>query len=345
MRVTLKDIAERYGVTKMTISMALRNHPRIPEKRRKEIKQLAEAMGYTPDPFLSGLAKYRHPGKATMARGTIAWLNHWRHPALLRGFKEFDNYFGAAKQAAERLGYQLEEVFWPADCTARTVEGKLLELGVLGLLIPPHPEDVSWKDFSWSRFSLIRFGLSVRQPDSNLVTADQHRAIIIGMRRIYELGYRRIGLVVNGLHDRTIGGNFTGGFQSAQRLLNLEPRIPPMDLEMQPPPEGPRRYKAALGGWMQKYQPDAILTEYGEVVSFLKELGYRVPQDVALAGTTVYDVPLEAGIDQRPRAIGRIAAEMLIKQITLKELGEPAEPCRILVESRWRDGASLPDRT
>lgn len=344
MRITLKDIAERCGVTKMTVSMALRNSPSIPEKRRNEIQQLAKAMGYAPDPFLAGLAKYRFPRDTARTHGTIAWLNHWQHPALLRGFREFDIYFQAAKRAAKRLGYQLEEVLWAADCPAKDVETRLLERGVLGLLIPPHPGDVRWEDFDWSRFSLIRFGLSVRQPDSNLVTADQHRAILMAVRNIHGHGYRRIGLVVNGVHECTIGGNFTGGFQSAQRLLNLEPRIPPMDMELQPVPRGAARYKAALAGWMRRYRPDAILTAYGEVISFLKELGYRVPEDVAMAGTTVYDIPLDAGIDQHPEAIGRIAAEMLIKQITLKELGEPADPCRILVESRWRDGASLPPR-
>jgi LacI family transcriptional regulator len=95
---------------------------------------------------------------------------------------------------------------------------------------------------------------------------------------------------------------------------------------------------------LKKNQPDAVLTTDSEIPGMIKELGYRIPKDIAVAGTTIYDIPVDAGIDQHPEAIGRIAVEMLVKQINVSERGEPADPCRILVESRWHDGKSLPRR-
>jgi len=65
---------------------------------------------------------------------------------------------------------------------------------------------------------------------------------------------------------------------------------------------------------------------------------------VAVASTSPYDITVDAGIDQCPSVIGQVAAEMLIKQISLNERGAPADPCRILVECRWKDGRSLPPR-
>ncbi|MEA4852934.1 MAG: LacI family DNA-binding transcriptional regulator [Christensenella sp.] len=47
--VTLKDIAERAGTSINTVSKALRNHPQISEKKKKEILQLAEEMHYIPN--------------------------------------------------------------------------------------------------------------------------------------------------------------------------------------------------------------------------------------------------------------------------------------------------------
>jgi DNA-binding LacI/PurR family transcriptional regulator len=76
----------------------------------------------------------------------------------------------------------------------------------------------------------------------------------------------------------------------------------------------------------------------------LRELGFKIPRDVAVASTSPYDISVDTGIDQCPHAIGQIAAEMLIKQISLHERGEPADPCRILVECRWLAGKSLPPR-
>ena len=44
----MKQIAEVAGVHPTTVSMALRNHPRIPESTRNQLKKLAEKMGYVP---------------------------------------------------------------------------------------------------------------------------------------------------------------------------------------------------------------------------------------------------------------------------------------------------------
>ncbi|HEX7469541.1 MAG TPA: helix-turn-helix domain-containing protein, partial [Verrucomicrobiae bacterium] len=55
-RVTVYDIAEKLGVSHSTISLALRNHPGISEKRREQVKKAAKEMGYVPDPHLAALA-------------------------------------------------------------------------------------------------------------------------------------------------------------------------------------------------------------------------------------------------------------------------------------------------
>lgn len=345
MRVTLKDIADRYGVTKAAISLALRNSPRISKRHRDEIQSLAREMGYVSDPFLSALAKYRHEKKVMKAQGKIAWLNHWPSLERLRSYQEFDKYFKAAKKAAKPLGYDVEEFIWPASVPAKSIERMLQQRGILGLLVPPHPLDIDWEDFNWNLFSLIRFGMTVNRPDSNLVTADHQRAVVMAVQKIHDYGYKRIGFVLNEAHDRSMGGNYTGGFKWAQKLLKLNPAIPPINLDLQSASSESSQHTKILDKWVKRYLPDAILTVTTEVPAFLRELGYRIPHDVAVAGTSVYDISVDAGIDQHPAAIGRIAVEMLIKQISLNERGEPDDPCRILVESRWQDGKSLPPRS
>jgi DNA-binding LacI/PurR family transcriptional regulator len=74
----------------------------------------------------------------------------------------------------------------------------------------------------------------------------------------------------------------------------------------------------------------------------VRDLGLRIPDQIAVAGTSIYDVPAEAGINQNPETIGRIAVETLVAQIHVNDRGEPSAPCRILVESHWQDGKSLP---
>lgn len=340
-RVTLQDIATKVGVSKNTISLALRNSQRISLEVRKKIRDAAEAMGYVADPILQRLAIYRRQPNEGNFQSVIAWMNHWSRPEQLRSYHEFDQYWHGAKLAAKRLGYQLEEFVWSADFSAKQAEQMLLDRGALGLLIPPHKPETDWGDFDWSRFSLMRFGLSVRQIDSNLVTADHQRAMVMAIKKIHAYGYRRIGLIFNAAHDRSMGGNHYGGFVWAHKLLGIDHFIPPLDSEMKTP-ELAARTKRNLNAWMKKYQPDAIMTTAPESPVLLCELGYEIPDDVAVASSSPYDIVVDAGIDQCPKAIGQIAAEMLIKQITLNERGEPSDPCRILIESRWQDGESLP---
>src|SRR5882757_5000379 len=195
MRVTLKDIATKVGVSKVAVSMALRDSPRISQTLSDTIKRVAGEMGYAPDRFLKRLAEYRHAGVTSKFQGVIAWLNHWDKPERLRGYQAFEQYWRGAKLASKQLGYRLEEFIWPADCPAKHAEQMLLDRHVLGLLIPPHGVmEVEWADFDWSKFSLMRFGMSVPIPDSNLVTSDHQRAVVMAMRKIHEYGYERIGL-------------------------------------------------------------------------------------------------------------------------------------------------------
>jgi LacI family transcriptional regulator len=341
-RVTVYDIAEKLGVSHATVSLALRNHPSISEKRREQVRKMATQMGYAPDPHLAALAAYRRTNSPTKIQSAIAWINHWEQPEQLRKHREFDLYWRGATAAAQRFGYNLEEICWAPDYSPRRFEQILLARGIRGVLIPPHATPPAWGDFDWSRFSIIRFGLSVASPDSHLVTADQLRAVLMAVKKIAEYGYQRIGLVVPADSDRKLGGGFVGGFSSAGQSFHL-PVIPPLLTEEQVYAQNPEKARRQLSQWLKKHEADAILTTLPEIPALLRQLDYRIPEDIAVAGTAV-DVPVDAGIDQHSEAIGRIAVETLVTQINLNERGEPDDPYRVLVESRWRDGKSLPAR-
>ncbi|MBC8095463.1 MAG: LacI family DNA-binding transcriptional regulator [Akkermansiaceae bacterium] len=343
-RVTLRDVAKKIGVSHVTVSLALRNHPSIPPSRREQVRKMAEEMGYRPDPLLSSLSVYRSSKRPAKIQSSLAWLNHWEQPERLRRYKEFDAYWRGAAQASERFGYRLEDVRWTQDCSAQRFEKILLTRGVRGVLIPPHQKLPDWGDFDWNKFSLIRFGMSVPTPDSHLVTADHFRSILMAMGKIHGYGYARIGFVLPSDFDRHLGGNYSGGFYAAQKLFKIPHMVPPLMTVETDYRQRPDKAQRALHQWLIKERPDAVLTSVPEVPPMIRALGYRIPEDIAVAGTSAYDIPVDAGINQNPESIGRIAAEMLVGQINVNERGEPPAPCRILVESSWQDGQSLPFR-
>lgn len=71
-RVSLREVAAAAKVCVMTVSLALRDNPRISEATRARIKRLAAELGYHPDPELSRLMNHLRASRT--ARGNIAWL-------------------------------------------------------------------------------------------------------------------------------------------------------------------------------------------------------------------------------------------------------------------------------
>ena len=339
-RVSLRDIAKRIGVSHVTVSLALRDHPRISLVVRQKIRQAAEEMGYRPDPMLSALANYRKGKSTAPITATIAWINAWDDPAALRSHKEFDFYWKGAAATAEKFGYRLEEFQLGGHYKPQRLHQILATHNIRGLLLPPQRPHSDWGDFPWGEYSVVRFGRSLQNPRTHLVTADQVANTMLAFEEIRKRGYSRIGFVTDEVDLKQCGHLFEGGYLTAQRQVPESERLPVF--AMNKFPEAKR--KKALAAWLKKTKADAIFTNMAEVPRLLKSMGIRVPEDVALAVTTVLDTTVDAGINQQPEEIGRVGFLMLNSLINDGARGVPKIFRQILVEGSWVDGASLPDR-
>src|SRR5215217_2072631 len=139
-RVSLREIARQLGVSHVTVSLALRDSPQISAAMREKVKQLAEELGYRPDPMLSALSSYRLGKVEPSFRAVIGWINSWPEPEQLRAHEEFDAYWKGASTAAGKLGYQLEEFRVGKALSPARLHQILSTRGVQGLLLPPHAE-------------------------------------------------------------------------------------------------------------------------------------------------------------------------------------------------------------
>lgn len=337
-RVTLRDIAKELGVSHVTVSKALRNQSGASEELKKRIQQKADEMGYAPDPMLSALSHYRKTSKEKPVQAALAWINTWSSPQELRTHKEFNLYWEGAKASAQRFGYHLEE-FNLAEIPMRRLEGILKNRNIQGILMPSVGRTFGkeLEQFDWSSFATVRFGLTVPFPPTHFVTSAQMMNTMYSFERVHQLGYQRIGFVCEYWEKRF----FEVGYSWAQKKIPEQYRLPPLLMNADNDFD---QEQHQLKDWIVHNKPDAILTDNSEVPQMLKNLGYRIPEDIGLATTSVDDTPIDAGIDQRPFEIGRAAIRILTALIAERSFGLPECLNETLVEGQWVDGSMLPPR-
>lgn len=342
-RVTVRDIARQLGVSHTTVSMALRNSPQISTAMREKVRETATELGYQPDPMLSALAQYRLSNQEKPVQAALAWINPLKDPDALRKQKEFDRYWTGALDAAKQLGFSLEE-FRTADTSLQRMESIFKARNIRGIIIAGmlpvalHDHSADWHNFSWKDFATVRFGRKTTYPQAHFVTSAQTTNTIMAFSRMTERGYRRIGFVGEYTEARV----FLAGFLFAQQAISAADRVPPLLFyrEDLPRPEN----EIELKEWLEQNRPDAILTDRDYILVLLKNLDYRVPEDIGIATTSLHDTPINAGIDQNPEEIGRAAVHLLAAEINQNHFGIPAIRGETLIEGQWINGAMLPDR-
>jgi LacI family transcriptional regulator len=98
--------------------------------------------------------------------------------------------------------------------------------------------------------------------------------------------------------------------------------------------------------WYEKYKPEVILSKASFVLPIFKELGLRVPKDVAFVDLFLNEyLGQTAGVRQNHEAVGALAVELLAGQLQHNKFGVPEIPTTTSIGGTWFDGASCPKRS
>jgi LacI family transcriptional regulator len=328
---TLSDIAKAAGVSRMTVSLALRNHPAAAQATRERIQKLAREMGYRPSPLISTLMtsvrlKRRTPQKAVLA--FIVDAQSTKKPTLVE-------YLQGARNRADELGFKLDLfTYGGAGMTAMRLDGILYARGVAGVIIAPLFEPGKMLSINWERYAVTALGYSMPAPALHRVVNHQIHSITVALERLAELGYKRPGLALDESDDVRVFHNWLAGYL-AYAHLHGEKKFPPPFITK----EWNQRTFAA---WFKKHRPDAVLTLKEEVLPWIKACGVAVPAD---AGLAILNWEPESGgtsgIDQNSIGVGAGAVDVTVSQIHANERGIPAQPKITLIEGHWRDGQTL----
>ena len=333
-RPTVRSLAAALGLSRATISNALRGKGRIAEATVARVREAARKAGYTHNTLAGTLMSELRQSRGQTFRGVIATVDKDEperaphgpfHRELVKGIRE----------RAEELGYRLEEFSVGKGARALTRQGAILDArGIQGVVILPSWHEPDWAALDWTRRAGVYTDYLIQKPAVNCVTTDPYKSVMETLQRLAERGYRRPGLFIEKERDRRTHFRFCGPFQSCSHDDRPWTAVPPLLVD--------RRDRATFADWFRRYEPDAVLSHFDDALEWMLELGARVPETHGFVSlNALYRKRPCAALDLQPRLIGARAVDVLTGQLQRQELGVPAWPTLTTISARWLEGPTV----
>lgn len=328
---TLRSIARLLGLSRTTVSDALRGHARVHPETAERVQAAARAVGYVRNPLrgavMSVLRKSRHHlgcGQLALVQWSSAEIRLPGIQAMIRGIGTRARSFGFATKihqvsAGLRGLAELERQFHLEE--------------VQGLLLLPAPELPDLSALEWSRYAAV--ALDPRMPGPHAVGPDHHAAMARLLRELLARGYQRPGLLVDSACPDARTRSWPEVCHAQACLLPQITTVPPLSVP-QPDP-------ATVRAWLREQRPDVVLTAVPAVLPWLQSLADPPPGVVCLdhlrtpAGC--------AALDLRAEELGSRATDLVIAQLLHGDYGLPVHPTLTTLPAGFVDGPSLRPRS
>lgn len=289
MTATIKDVAQRAGVSKAAVSYVLNGREaamRIPEETRDRILGAVRELGYHPNAVARSLAnKGAH---------TIAVV--MQYPEIFAGWSGFTNeLMHGVTDAAVRLGYDVmlhtrKTVEWGDSAVGpmRAEVARLTDGRVDGALLLRDMEDPLIAELARKRFPAVLMFTHSNDPGQWYVDADNFSGGCDATKHLLSLGHRRV-LHISGPGRSGAGRERLQGYETAMAEAGLSTDVvsvaePGWELALAMPLLRKAGGPTAIFAWSD----DAAV----RMMHLLQQEGFRVPGDVAVVGfdsTTVCD--------------------------------------------------------
>lgn len=333
----MADVARLAGVHGSTVSLALRNHPSIPEATRARVRRAAEQIGYQTHPLVSALMSFRRSAREIPRHTTLAFVTSSRPPNAWRESRTLRDQLAGAKERAQMFGYHVEEFpLYAAGMTPARFNQMLRNRGILGLIIAPLRNESDTVPIEWEHFAAVATAFTLQRPDIPRVGTDHSQSIRLAIAQCRRRGYRRIGLAVERSIMERVEQQWLAGFLVEHAGNSPRSMLAPLIADTWS--------ESTFRKWFKAQRPDVILTggDSAGVLSWLKRAGVGVPGRVGVASLDLHvrDGSI-AGIDQHSEELGAAVVDHLIARLHRNERGAPPQAVRVHVMGEWLEGATI----
>lgn len=338
-RPTQTSIARHFGVSAATISMALRNSPRISTDLRRRVIAYAEEIGYQPDPSIQKamrkLRVNRTPGFKSILY--VLAMDANEGPDLSE-----DIVRGCQAEAVKR-GYGLAVHRVKPNEPIEKLKTTLLSRGVEGLvLLPMRGRLQLLSDLDWGRFAVIAAASQRLAPDFDAVVPHWYDAVTRSFREMRSFGYRRIGAIYDPLIDEMSNHRLGSAVNWCNQQGESERSVERFLASARKDASSIETNRDALQDWYERERPDALLFDCETCAErVLRILKLTTPDDVGVAVLNRSSNSRFAGVLPRFFEVGTSTVELLVNKIESDARGVPAASVVTKVKGQWIHGESM----
>jgi DNA-binding LacI/PurR family transcriptional regulator len=332
---TLRSLAKILGLSRTTVSDALRGSPRVDPGTALRVKQAAREAGYRRNPLAGALMSELRRSRGAAFRGVLAAIDFNEPDRPPDGAPYHRELVTGLEARAAELGFKVEKFsVGHAGVSVQRLDSILQSRGINGVILLPAWDEPDLSNLDWTRFSGIYTDYIIERPKLHTVCSDQYRSLLAALQRLAGLGYRRHGLYLQQHQDERLQYRWSAAFRAFQVSHPKIKSIPPLIVE--------RFDRVEFMRWFRKHRPDVVLGHNSGAVEWMEACGARVP---ATHGFVCLNLHMKsrpcAGLDLQPRTLGARSAELLIAQLQRNETGIPQWPSTTTIPARWVDGPTL----
>src|SRR5437660_1932802 len=308
MPTTLADIARELGVSKMTVSRAINNHPEISPETRARILEAAQSMNYRPNQFARALTTNR-----SYLLGVIV-------PDLMHSY--FAEICRGVEAIAKPLGYQNLICSTDEDAANEASEVEALLPRTDGLILASSAsleESKFYKRLTRERAKIVLIDRHLEGIKCPVVTTDDVKVGELATEHLLSLGHRRVGHL-KGTVASTAALRFEGYKHALEKW-----RVPFDEQLVRECGFAEADGYRATQEWLRSGTlPSAIFAANDPAaigaMSAIGEAGLKIPADVALVGGgnihygDMLRVPLTT-VAWSTTEMGQAAARLLIDMV------------------------------
>jgi LacI family transcriptional regulator len=332
-RVTMSDVAAVAHVHKSTVSLALRNQPKLNAATRERIRKIAVELGYRPDPMLDLFNLHRRTLAPPRAAGAIAFVSDLPNPAALARSERHEMIFSAAREEAKRMNFALELfLVGPAQLSASRLSRVLQARGITGILLGALSPATRSLDIDWSKFCVVGIESMQVEPSVDNVSTDYCQAARLCALQLWQRGKRKVGFIVASSLGAELEGQLRAGYLIETYAKNPAEITPFFRLDEEGEDGG------GLSEWIASGRLDAVVGCGVNVPGLAARIQSGVSGRLTWSSIDIRNARSGCpGVPALHGDLGRRAVELLIMRLQINLLGLPANPATTFFPVEWRD--------